>query len=119
LGGTLEHTLLEAVLGDEPEDVHLLRLSDTMSSVHSLKIGLWIPIIVVEYDNICRCQIDTEASNASCEQEDELLVTRLVVLVDPADMIIICGPTINAVVFILLEETIILSLSRKPGAYRG
>jgi hypothetical protein len=44
----------------------------------------YLPIIVVEYDNICRCQIDT-ASNTSCEQEDELLVTRLVVLVDPAD----------------------------------
>jgi hypothetical protein len=40
----LEHRLLDAVLGDEPEDVHLLRLSDTMSSVHSLKISLWIPI---------------------------------------------------------------------------
>lgn len=30
-------------LSDEPEDVDLLGLSDSMSSVHSLKIGLRVP----------------------------------------------------------------------------
>ena len=70
-----------------------------ISVIQMILPASYLPIIVVEYDNIRRCQIDTEASNASCEQEDELLVTRLVVLVDPTDMIIICGPAINTVVF--------------------
>jgi hypothetical protein len=43
LRSTLEHTFLDAVLGDEPKDVHLLRLSNSMSAVHSLEIGLRIP----------------------------------------------------------------------------
>jgi hypothetical protein len=30
-------------LGDEPEDVDLLRLSDSMSTIHRLQIGLRVP----------------------------------------------------------------------------
>jgi hypothetical protein len=59
----------------------------------------YLPITIVEYDDICCRQIDTEASSTSCEQEDELLAARLVVLVNTADTIIICGPAINTAVF--------------------
>jgi len=60
LGGTLEHTFLNRILTrrqltsvnlhnkcthlcDKPEYIDLLRLSDTMRTIHSLKIGLGIP----------------------------------------------------------------------------
>ena len=45
LGSTIEHMLLDAVLGDEPEDVHPPRQSNTMSSAHGLQISLWIPMV--------------------------------------------------------------------------
>jgi len=43
LGGPFEHALLDAILGDEAEDVHLLCLSNRISMIHSLQISLWIP----------------------------------------------------------------------------
>ena len=42
LCSTLEHTLFDAVLCDEPED-YLLRLSNSMCMVHSLQIGRRVP----------------------------------------------------------------------------
>jgi hypothetical protein len=40
LSGTFKHTLLDTIFGDEAEDVHLLRLSNTMSMIYRLQIGL-------------------------------------------------------------------------------
>jgi hypothetical protein len=82
------------VLGDEPKDTNVLCLSNTISLIRSLEICLWIlwregigagptvhlldyiPITVVEYDDIRSRQIDAQASSASCEQEDELLIAN-------------------------------------------
>ena len=55
----------------------------------------YIPITVVEYDDIRSRQIDAEASSANCEQDDELLIARFVVFVNPADTIVRCGPSIR------------------------
>jgi len=43
LCSTLEHTLFDAVLSDEAEDINLLRLADAMSAIHCLQISLRIP----------------------------------------------------------------------------
>ena len=43
LRSTLKHTLLDTALRNEAEHIHLLRLTDSVSSVHSLQVGLWIP----------------------------------------------------------------------------
>ena len=43
LRSALEHTLLDTALGNETKYIHLLRLSDSVSTVHSLQVGLWIP----------------------------------------------------------------------------
>ena len=39
----LKHTLLDAVLSDEVEDVNLLGLANAVCAIHSLQIGLRIP----------------------------------------------------------------------------
>ena len=59
----------------------------------------YIPIAVTQHNNICGGQIYTEASSASHEQEDELPTAVLVVLIDPADTIVMCGPAVNTAVF--------------------
>lgn len=43
LRGALEHTLLDTALRNEAEHIDLLRLSDSVGTVHSLQVGLWIP----------------------------------------------------------------------------
>jgi hypothetical protein len=43
LRSTLEHALLNAIFRYEPENIHLLRLSDTVRTIHRLQVGLWIP----------------------------------------------------------------------------
>ena len=40
----LEHALLDTAFGDEPEHVDLLRLTDTVSAIHGLKVGLRVPV---------------------------------------------------------------------------
>lgn len=47
LRGALEHALLDTALRNEAENIHLLRLSDSVSTVHSLQVGLGIPVPAV------------------------------------------------------------------------
>jgi len=68
----LQHPLIDAVRSDEPEHIHRLRLSNPVGPIHSLQIRLWIPVVVVENDNISSGQIDTESSSASGEQERKM-----------------------------------------------
>ena len=44
LSRTLQHPLLDATLGDQPEDEYLFGLTDAVGTVHCLEIGLWIPV---------------------------------------------------------------------------
>lgn len=43
LRGPLEDALFDGILGDEPEHVDLLGLTDTVGSVHGLQVGLRVP----------------------------------------------------------------------------
>ena len=51
---TFENLLLDGVLRDEPEDDDLLGLADPMSSIHGLQIRLWVPVAVVQDDDVGR-----------------------------------------------------------------
>ena len=44
LSRTLQHTLLDTALGDEPEDEYLLGLANAVCTVHCLEVSLWIPV---------------------------------------------------------------------------
>jgi hypothetical protein len=69
-----------------------------LTKVSHARLLDYIPITVIEYDDIRSRQIDAEASSASCEQ-DELLSARFVVFVNPAYMIAMCGPAISTAIF--------------------
>jgi hypothetical protein len=124
LSSTFQNLLLDGVLRYESEDVNLLRLTDTMSTIHSLQIGLRVPRIeksycetdqrgqeesgagrmsspvrVVENDNIGRDQVDTETSSTSSEQEDEFFGSRLIVSVDLFHTIFVSSSSVESTVF--------------------
>ena len=46
VSGTCEHGFLDTLLGDEPQNAHDLRLTDTMRTILRLKIGVRVPITV-------------------------------------------------------------------------
>ena len=94
----LQHTLLHTALRNEAEDVDLLGLTDTMSTVHSLQIRLRVPITVVQDDDVGGGQIDTETTGTRREQEDELVAVGLVVLVDGCDTVVMGCSTVDTAV---------------------
>jgi hypothetical protein len=87
---TLQRLLLDAICNDEPQHIHLLRLSDPVGLLHSLQNHLWIPkashalvmgligvtlhipVTVVENDDISSGHIDTKSSSTSHEQERKM-----------------------------------------------
>ena len=111
LGCTLQHPLLDTALGYEPEDEYLFGLADAMSTVHRLKVGLWIPvcqservsqgrvaplpITVIEDDHISCRQVDAQTAGASGKQEDESIAPLLVVFVDGQNTVFVGGAPIN------------------------
>jgi hypothetical protein len=59
----------------------------------------YIPIAVVQDDDIGSRQIDAEATGTCCQQEDELVAAGLVIFVDTCDTIAVCSPTVDTTVF--------------------
>jgi len=54
-----------------PVDVNVTCLSDTMTSVLCLGIHCGVPVTVVKDDRVSTCQVDTDASRASRQDEAE------------------------------------------------
>lgn len=52
LCGALEHPFLHRFFRDEPENVYLLRLTNSVRAVHRLQVCLRIPVGIVENDDI-------------------------------------------------------------------
>ncbi len=51
-GLLLNHFFLHSILSDQSEDLNDLLLTNSVSSVHRLEIYLWVPITIIEYNNI-------------------------------------------------------------------
>ena len=94
----LQHALLNTTFRNEAEDVDLLGLTDTMSTVHGLQIRLRVPITIVQDDYVGGGQVDTETTSARGEQEDELVAVGLVVLVDGRDTVVVGCSTVDTAV---------------------
>lgn len=57
-----------------------------------------VPVTVVEHDNVCSRQVDTETASTRREQEDELLAVRLVVLVDGNNTVLMSRATVDTAI---------------------
>ena len=108
LCSALKDLLLDGILSDKAEDHDLLRLTNTMCTIHGLKIRLWIPIAIKEHNNIGSCQIDAETTSTGCEQEEELLGAWLVVLIDCRNTVFVCRRPVDTAVLISSHDTVIL-----------
>ncbi|CAG8609140.1 1549_t:CDS:10, partial [Acaulospora colombiana] len=60
---SLEHAFFYATICNEAEDIYLLRLTNAMSTIHSLKICLRVPITVIKHDNICSSEVDSKTTS--------------------------------------------------------
>ncbi|KAI6767175.1 hypothetical protein HG531_011535 [Fusarium graminearum] len=65
----IQNLLLQGSTSDESVHVDHLLLSNTMGSVHGLEIFLGVPVMLDKDDRISTCQVQTETSNASGQQE--------------------------------------------------
>jgi hypothetical protein len=93
-----QHSFLDTAFSDETENVDLLGLANSMSSVHGLQISLRVPVAIVEDYNISASKIDTKASRTSCEKEDELVAARSVIFVDARNTVVMAGTSINSTI---------------------
>jgi hypothetical protein len=99
LRSSLQDSLFDSILSDEPEDIDLLSLTDSMSSVHGLQIGLRVPIRIKQNDNIGSDQIDTQSTSSSCQEEDKLLAAWSIIVIDGGNSGFVIGSTIDSAVF--------------------
>ena len=53
------------------EQIHITNILFTC-----LRVGTWIPVRVKNDDTICAGQIDTQPSNARCQNEQENVLTE-------------------------------------------
>lgn len=111
-------------LSDESENVNLLRLSNSVSTIHSLKIGLRVPtrrrtsarsprrkksddepVGIVENDDIGGSEINSESSGSSGEEEHKLLRVRFVVRIDRFHSFFVSGSSVESTVFCERDES--------------
>ena len=77
LQGALADTLFDGAACDEAVDGDLPGLTETMGAIHGLRVDGRVPIAVVEDDSVGGCEVDTETTSTSGQQEHEDLGSRL------------------------------------------
>ncbi len=70
-GLSLNDFFLNSVFSDEPVNIDWVFLPNSMSSIHGLKIHLWVPIAVVNDDSVGAGQVDSQTTGSCGEQEDK------------------------------------------------
>jgi hypothetical protein len=89
-------------------------LTDAVSAVHRLEIGLWIPahpsglesprksvslpVTVIKDDDIGRRQVDTQATSTGGQEEDKSVASLLVVFVNGQNTVLVGSAPIDPTV---------------------
>src|SRR5687768_15569910 len=71
LHGSLTNPLFDRASGDETIHRDLSGLTQSVGSVHGLRVDGWVPIRVVEDDRVRRCKVDTKTTGTGGQQENE------------------------------------------------
>lgn len=118
------HALTPTDLSDEAEDVNLLGLTNSMSSVHSLQVRLRVPAVsaygrpyesesspvgIEKNDNVRCHQVDTQTTRSSGKQEYKLLTSRRIVIVDGIDSVLVSSVSVDSAVFFASQPRGLLS----------
>jgi hypothetical protein len=59
----------------------------------------YVPVAVVQDNNIGGHQIDAEATGSCRQQKDQLVAAGLVIFVDARDTVVVCSPAIDMAIF--------------------
>jgi hypothetical protein len=112
------HCLLDALLRDEPQNTNDLCLTNTVSTILSLEIGMWVPVTIIAAsrspsmimedvieendkhdDRISGLQVQAKTSSTGGEDEDFVLGIRGVEELHMSGTILGLRATIEAEVF--------------------
>lgn len=63
---SLNYFLLNCVLSYQTIHIYILLLTDSMCTVHCLKVVLRIPVRVINYYSVCHSQVDTHSTCFCC-----------------------------------------------------
>jgi hypothetical protein len=117
LSCALQHPFLDTPFRNEPKNIDLLGLPNTMRTIHSLQIRLRVPVAqnrltkinekgkrnepvaIVEDNNISCCQIDAQAARTRCQKKYKPVTIRFVILVNREYTILVSCSAINTTVF--------------------
>ena len=69
--GQLNDTLVDRALRDQSVDGDLARLTQTVGTVHCLRVVGRVPVMVVEDDGVRGSEVDTQTTSAGTEDENE------------------------------------------------
>mmetsp|Transcript_9389 Transcript_9389/g.19079 ORF Transcript_9389/g.19079 Transcript_9389/m.19079 type:complete len:356 (-) Transcript_9389:1289-2356(-) len=107
---TLGNLLLDRALGNKPEHLDWLLLSDPVGAVHGLEVDLRVPVGVVKDDNVRGLEVDSQTTGPRGEEERELrgviFVERVHLLVPLVPVRVAVDPAVLVadVVHVVLED---------------
>ena len=59
----------------------------------------FLPVTVVQNDDVGRGKVDAQTTSTRCQQEDKFLATRFVILVNRGNTILVSSTTVNSTIF--------------------
>jgi len=68
----LRYLLLYGPLGNKPENLDRLLLTDPVGAVHGLKVDLGVPVGVEKDDNVGSLKVDAKTSSPGGKEESKL-----------------------------------------------
>ena len=114
----LHDLLVDGVLGDHPEHLDLLLLTDSVRPIHGLQVHLRVPVGVKEDDDVGGVEIDAQSAGPRRQHEDELGRARSVVLLDLSVPVLVRRLAVDATVAVAAVPTVVLEDVKNSGHLR-
>ncbi|KAH3676333.1 hypothetical protein WICPIJ_009143 [Wickerhamomyces pijperi] len=105
---------IECVGQNKSVDHDRLGLPDSVHPVHSLKIHLWVPVVIEQDNAVGLCQVQPKTTSSGRQQED--LDVRI--SVEPGDLlfsVLLIGATVQSRAFVAAEFTPVLNKIQSLG----
>ena len=67
----LYDALVDCALCNQAVHCDLTGLSQSVSTIHCLRVVGWIPVVIIEDDSVCSRQVYTQTARTGTKQEDE------------------------------------------------
>ena len=111
----LHDLLVDGVLGDHPEHLDLLLLTDSVRPIHGLQVHLRVPVGVKNDDDVGSVEVDAQSAGPRRQHEDELGRARSVVLLDLRVPVLVGRLTVDTTVAVATVPTVVLENVENSG----